>query len=37
MIWGGAGLLLAIPIIAGLKAACDNIDDWRGYGRLLGD
>ena len=37
MIWGGAGLLLAIPLTAGLKAVCDNVSSLRAYGRLLGD
>lgn len=37
LIWGGAGLVLAIPITAGLKAAFDNIPSMRAYGRLLGD
>jgi predicted PurR-regulated permease PerM len=36
-IWGGIGLLLAIPITAGIKAVCDNVASLHGYGRLLGD
>ncbi|HTB17025.1 MAG TPA: AI-2E family transporter [Bryobacteraceae bacterium] len=36
-IWGGVGLLLAIPITAGIKAVCDNVTSLHGYGRLLGD
>jgi predicted PurR-regulated permease PerM len=36
-IWGGIGLLLAIPITAGIKAVCDNVTTLHGYGRLLGD
>jgi predicted PurR-regulated permease PerM len=36
-IWGGIGLLLAIPITAGIKAVCDNVTSLHGYGRLLGD
>jgi len=36
-IWGGIGLLLAIPITAGIKAFCDNVTSLHGYGRLLGD
>ena len=35
--WGALGLLLAIPITAGLKAVCDNVPSLQGYGRLLGD
>ncbi|MBI5084563.1 MAG: AI-2E family transporter [Acidobacteria bacterium] len=37
LLWGGAGLVLAIPVTAGLKAAFDNIPSLRPYGRLLGD
>jgi predicted PurR-regulated permease PerM len=36
-LWGGIGLLLAIPITAGVKAVFDNVDTLRPYGRLLGD
>ena len=35
--WGGVGLLLAIPITAALKAVCDNITSLNAYGKLLGD
>ena len=37
LLWGGAGLLLAIPITAGVKAVLDQIPRLKGYGRLLGD
>ncbi|HYL35731.1 MAG TPA: AI-2E family transporter [Bryobacteraceae bacterium] len=36
-LWGAIGLLLAIPITAGVKAVCDNVGRWQGYGKLLGD
>ena len=36
-LWGGIGLLLAIPITAGIKAVCDNVTRLHGYGKLLGD
>jgi predicted PurR-regulated permease PerM len=36
-LWGAAGLLLAIPITAGIKAVCDNLTDLRPWGRFLGD
>jgi predicted PurR-regulated permease PerM len=36
-LWGGIGLLLAIPITAGIKAVCDNVTSLQGYGKLLGD
>lgn len=35
--WGGVGLVLAIPLTAGIKAVCDNVRGLQGYGRLLGD
>ena len=37
MLWGGIGLLLAIPITAAIKAVCDNVSTLQPYGRLLGD
>ena len=37
ILWGGIGLLLAIPITAGIKAICDNVSGLKPYGRLLGD
>ena len=37
ILWGGAGLILAIPITAGMKAVFDSVPGWRGYGKLLGD
>jgi predicted PurR-regulated permease PerM len=36
-LWGGIGLLLAIPITAAVKAVCDNVSSLQGYGKLLGD
>ncbi len=36
-VWGGIGLLLAIPLTAAVKAVCDNIEDLQPYGRILGD
>ena len=37
MLWGGIGLLLAIPMTAAIKAVCDNVAGLQPYGRLLGD
>jgi predicted PurR-regulated permease PerM len=37
LVWGGAGLVLAIPITAAIKAAFDQIPSLREYGRLMGD
>ena len=36
-LWGGIGLVLAIPITAAVKAVCDNVSSLEGYGKLLGD
>jgi predicted PurR-regulated permease PerM len=36
-VWGGIGLVLAIPVTAGIKAVCDNVSGLEPYGRLLGD
>jgi predicted PurR-regulated permease PerM len=36
-LWDAAGLVLAIPITAGIKAVCDNVAALRPYGRFLGD
>ena len=37
LLWGGVGLVLAIPITAGIKAVCDNVESLEGFGRLLSD
>jgi predicted PurR-regulated permease PerM len=36
-LWDAAGLVLAIPLTAGIKAVCDNVASLRPYGRFLGD
>ena len=36
-IWGGVGLVLAIPMTAALKSVLDNIEHLQPYGRMLGD
>ncbi len=36
-IWGGIGLVLAIPITAAIKAVLDNVEHLQPYGRMLGD
>jgi predicted PurR-regulated permease PerM len=36
-LWGGIGLLLAIPITAAIKAVFDNVESMRPYGKLLGE
>lgn len=37
MLWGAIGLVLAIPLTAGLKAVCEHVVGLKPYGRLLGD
>jgi predicted PurR-regulated permease PerM len=37
LLWGGVGLVLAVPITAAVKAVCDNVEALEPYGRLLGD
>lgn len=37
MLWGGVGLLLAVPLMAAMKAVFDNVESLHGVGRLLGD
>ncbi len=36
-LWDAPGLLLAIPLTAGLKAVCDNVKGLRPFGKFLGD
>lgn len=36
-LWDAWGLVLAIPLTAGIKAVCDNVPSLRRYGRFLGD
>jgi predicted PurR-regulated permease PerM len=36
-LWDAAGLVLAIPLTAGIKAVCDNVTALRPYGQFLGD
>jgi len=36
-LWDAAGLVLAIPLTAGIKAVCDNVRQLRPYGKFLGD
>ena len=36
-LWDAAGLVLAIPLTAGIKAVCDNVKELRPFGKFLGD
>jgi len=35
-LWGGLGLLLAIPITATMKVICDHVENWQPVGRWMG-
>jgi len=37
VIWGAPGLVLAIPLTAGIKAVCDNVAGLEAVGKFLGD
>jgi predicted PurR-regulated permease PerM len=34
-VWGGMGLILAIPITATLRVICDHTESWKPIGRWL--
>lgn len=36
-LWGGIGLVLAVPITAALKAICDNVSSLKPYGAWMGE
>jgi len=36
-IWGGMGLLLAVPVVGATKIVCDHVDSLRPLGAWLGD
>ena len=36
-IWGGMGLILAVPLVGATKIICDYVDPLRGLGAWLGD
>ncbi len=36
-LWGGIGLVLAVPITAAIKAVCDNVKSLQPYGAWLGE
>lgn len=35
-VWGVAGLFLAMPLMAALKAICMQVEGWQGWGYLMG-
>jgi predicted PurR-regulated permease PerM len=36
-LWGGIGLVLAVPITAAIKAVCDNVEALKPYGAWMGE
>jgi predicted PurR-regulated permease PerM len=36
-VWGIWGLLLAVPMMMVIKAVCDQVEDFKAIGELLGD
>jgi len=36
-LWGGIGLLLAVPLTAAMKIVCDNVETLKPYGTWLGE
>ena len=36
MLWGGWGLLLAVPIMVAIKTLCDQVEPLKPYGDILG-
>jgi predicted PurR-regulated permease PerM len=36
MVWGGWGLLLAVPVMVAIKTVCDNFARLKPIGALLG-
>lgn len=36
-VWGAAGMILFIPLLAMVKIICDNVDSLKPFGELIGD
>jgi len=36
-VWNVWGMLLAVPMLMVMKAVCDHVEDFKGFGELLGD
>jgi predicted PurR-regulated permease PerM len=36
MVWGGWGLLLAVPVMVAIKTVCDNFAPLKSFGAILG-
>jgi predicted PurR-regulated permease PerM len=37
LLWGGVGLVLAVPITAAIKAVCENVESLQPVAKILGD
>lgn len=37
LMWGGIGLILAVPIMAAVKAVCENMESGQPIAKMLGD
>jgi hypothetical protein len=35
LLWGIPGLFLAMPLMAGIKAICENVPDWQPWANLM--
>jgi len=35
LVWGVAGLFLAMPLMAAIKAICMHVEDWNAWGQLM--
>jgi hypothetical protein len=36
LIWGTMGLFLAMPLMAGIRAICYHVPEWRPWANLMG-
>ena len=36
LVWGTAGLFLAMPLMAAIRAVCLHVEEWRPWGLLMG-
>jgi predicted PurR-regulated permease PerM len=36
-LWGGFGLVLAVPLTAAIKAVCDNVERLKPFGAWMGE
>jgi hypothetical protein len=36
LVWGTAGLFLAMPLMGAIRAVCLHVEEWRPWGLLMG-